>query len=209
MEPDHHSDHWVRLGRAVVDSPRQRRVGRLSSSAVAAAFCRRIDVEELLVGSGRREWMSLAAECFATRLALRRAPCRVGGHQFPPAREVDGLLETAVAEIRSEAALTRTGLAGLAVLMVHPYIDGNGRSARFIWLKGMLDEGIPPMDAVGRLDEFYGPGGVAALPTFKAASNGAIGPFLTRWAEVMSDSPSGRYGPGMSLGRWQEPRRAP
>jgi hypothetical protein len=40
---------------------------------------------------------------------------------------------------------------------------------------------------VARLDEFYGPGGIAALPTFKAASNGAIEPFLARWAAVMRD----------------------
>lgn len=187
MEEVPGSDPWARLGRAVLDSPRQRRAGRLSSSCVAAAFRRNVAVEDLLVGTGRREWMSLAAGSFATPLALRHTPCRIDGHYFPPAREVDALLRSAVTEIRSEAALTRAGLAGLALLMVHPYIDGNGRSARFIWLKGMLDGGIRPLDAVARLDEFYGPGGIAALPTFKAASNGAIEPFLARWAAVMSD----------------------
>lgn len=187
MEQDPGNDLWARVGRAVLDSPRQRRGGSLCSSRVAAAFRCKMAVEDLLVGNGRRKWMCLAPETFATPLALRRTPCRIDGHYFPPAHEVDVLLRAAVTEIRAEAALTRAGLAGLAVLMVHPYVDGNGRSARFIWLKGMLDEGIRPLDAVARLDEFYGPGGIAALPTFKAASNGAIEPFLARWAAVMRD----------------------
>lgn len=178
---------WLSLSRAVVNSPLVRRDLRVSASEIRSVFQTARPVESLLTGGGRRWWMSMAPAVFGTRLTLRRTPTRIGEHWFPKASEVEGLLSIAADELPSIDPWQRVGLAGLALLAVHPYVDGNGRSARFIWLKGMLDLGMTPIEAVDRLQEFFGAGGLAVLPTLEAAHNGAIDAFTERWRAAVRE----------------------
>lgn len=166
----------------------------LVPGAIAAAFGAPWRADHLLIGPGRAWWIATAPWAFFTPLRLRTMTSRVAGHRFPPAKDCDRLLRLAADEIATSEPVERVGLAGLALLLIHPFVDGNGRSARFVWLKGLIDLEITPRDAVAALDAFYGLGGIGALPTFHAAANGSVAPFLTRWTTNVEFVRVGSFG---------------
>lgn len=176
---------WLCVGYAVVHSPRQSRDIELDWARVRQAIESPPDVQNLLRDRGLSWWISIARGVFGSTLRLRRRGAQIAGHSFPHSREVRPLLSRAVLELNDAEETVRVGLAGLSFLLIHPFEDGNGRSARFAWLKGLIQLGISPANAVAALDELYGVGGVAGLPTIQAASNGAIGPFIRRWSSVI------------------------
>jgi hypothetical protein len=179
------TSEWQDLARQIIHSPRSPRHLSCETKDVRAAFQSKYPVETLLTGTGLRWWTATAVRAFATDLRLRQGSARVGFHQFPAASAVARLLELAASELSQVDSAQRVGLAGLTFLVVHPFEDGNGRSARFIWLKGLMNLGISPAESIMRLQEFYGIGGIAALPTFQAASYGTVEPFVSRWEAVM------------------------
>jgi hypothetical protein len=178
---------WEDLARQIIHSPRSPRNFSCEAEDIRAAFQSKYPVEKLLTGKGLRWWTAAAAKAFATDLRLRQGPARIGSHHFPAASAVEGLLVVAASELSCQDPAQRVGLAGLTLLIVHPFEDGNGRSARFIWLKGLLDLGLSPSESINRLQEFYGIGGIAALPTFQAAASGDVEPFVRRWEAVLRD----------------------
>lgn len=81
---------------------------------------------------------------------LRRGAVSIRGSLLvpPPAREVPGLLEQWVAWLTGEGLqyepVTRAAIAHHGFLAVHPFIDGNGRTARLLLNLLLLRSGYPP-----------------------------------------------------------------
>ncbi|RRR65834.1 MAG: Fic family protein [Candidatus Viridilinea halotolerans] len=81
---------------------------------------------------------------------LRRGAVTIRGAQLvpPPAREVPALLEQWLAWLETEGLqyepVTRMALAHHGFLAVHPFLDGNGRTARLLLNLLLLRAGYPP-----------------------------------------------------------------
>lgn len=81
---------------------------------------------------------------------FRRGAVSIRGAQLtpPPAREVPALMETWLAwldgEGRQYEPVTRATIAHHGFLAVHPFLDGNGRTARLLLNLMLLRAGYPP-----------------------------------------------------------------
>lgn len=81
---------------------------------------------------------------------LRRGAVSIRGSQLvpPPARQVPGLMEEWVGWLSGEGRrydpVTRAAVAHHGLLAVHPFLDGNGRTARLLLNLLLMREGYPP-----------------------------------------------------------------
>ena len=81
---------------------------------------------------------------------FRHGAVHIRGAQLtpPPAREVPGLMDTWVAWLTAEGLqyepVTRAVIAHHGFLAVHPFLDGNGRTARLLLNLLLLRSGYPP-----------------------------------------------------------------
>lgn len=81
---------------------------------------------------------------------FRRGAVSIRGSQLipPPAREAPALIDTWVAwldgEGRQYEPVTRAAIAHHGFLAVHPFLDGNGRTARLLLNLMLLRDGYPP-----------------------------------------------------------------
>jgi Fic family protein len=81
---------------------------------------------------------------------FRRGAVSIRGSQLtpPPAREVPALMDAWVAwcdgEGRQYEPVTRAAVAHHGFLAAHPFLDGNGRTARLLLNLMLLREGYPP-----------------------------------------------------------------
>lgn len=81
---------------------------------------------------------------------FRRGAVSIRGSQLtpPPARDVPALMDTWVAwlngEDRQYEPVTRATIAHHGFLAVHPFLDGNGRTARLLLNLMLLRAGYPP-----------------------------------------------------------------
>lgn len=84
---------------------------------------------------------------------IRRHSVTVGAYRGAPAEDCDTLLERlcewleelsgSTADDAINSALVRSILAHLYLAWIHPFGDGNGRTARLIEVKLLLDAGVP------------------------------------------------------------------
>lgn len=81
---------------------------------------------------------------------FRRGAVSIRGSQLtpPPAREVPGLMDGWVAWLdgagRAYEPITRAVIAHHGFLAVHPFLDGNGRTARLLLNLLLMRDGYPP-----------------------------------------------------------------
>ncbi|XP_054724857.1 protein adenylyltransferase Fic-like [Uloborus diversus] len=74
----------------------------------------------------------------------------VGEHVPPPASEVEELMERFVEWLRSESAamlhpIQLAALAHYKLVNIHPFVDGNGRTARLLMNLILMRSGYPPV----------------------------------------------------------------
>jgi Fic family protein len=80
----------------------------------------------------------------------RELPVRIAGssHQPPPAWELSGLMEAWAAWLNAPAMelhpVHRAALAHHRLVSIHPFLDGNGRTARLVMNLLLLRVGYPP-----------------------------------------------------------------
>ncbi len=117
----------------------------------------------------------------------RRGQVRIGGSSLVPPEPiaVPGLMQQLIGWLQNEGqlevAVVRSTLAHLRLVQIHPFVDGNGRTARLLMNLLLMREGYPP--AVIRSDdrlEYY-----AALDQ---ADKGTMEPFISLIAVALDRS---------------------
>jgi len=82
---------------------------------------------------------------------------------------------------RNQHAKDKVGLLGIGLLIIHPLVDGNGRLARLVWCRGLLECGVPPLEVEKGLTLYYADNGYPAWQASRAAAFGNESTFLARW----------------------------
>jgi Fic family protein len=105
----------------------------------------------------------------------------------PPPAELVKLLYRADRAVSGHPPLLACLLRGLVMIAIHPFLDGNGRSARMFWLKGLLEAGFTPAQISQAFGIFYGSDRQASRTfTSCACSGGTAAPFVRRWHEILA-----------------------
>jgi Fic family protein len=117
----------------------------------------------------------------------RRGQVRITGSEFvpPEAMAVPGLMHDFVEWLNGEAQslspVERAALAHFRLVDIHPFTDGNGRTARLLMNLLLLRDGYPP--AVVRREER-----LAYYEALDKAHAGETGPFVLMMAEAVERS---------------------
>jgi hypothetical protein len=108
------------------------------SDAQIIALANILNDTKYLANLAKLQLLDSALEFLAGDMALQRrmGSIFIGGFPTPCADSTGKLIRQARAELKS----TRfpSAFAGLSVLLIHPYSDGNGRMARLIWAAALM-----------------------------------------------------------------------
>jgi Fic family protein len=91
-----------------------------------------------------RRWQRALERAQQQRFVWRTSTARMGLYSCPAPREFPALFESAARDWSTLSdPIERALFAGLAVLLIHPLTDGNGRLSRLIWREQLIVAGIP------------------------------------------------------------------
>lgn len=107
---------------------------------------------------------------------VRTTQVFIGGHVPPPSSEVNDLMEEFVDWLNSEEALLLhpvefAALAHYKFVYIHPFVDGNGRTARLLMNLILMRSGYPPL--IVKLADRH-----TYYETLKMGNVGDIRPFI-------------------------------
>lgn len=116
---------------------------------------------------------------------------RVGFYEAPETIDVPKLLFRADRIIRKISDPTwRAIIAGAFILTIHPLTDGNGRLARYYWIRGLQQLGCDHNEIMQCLERYYGGhswlysgGNINAITAL--ASTGDITAYISRWNSLL------------------------
>ncbi len=176
------------LATVVFCSPRRHRPFALHVTSLRSAMTHWDCPTALLSVQQLKRWAGYARSAFGMpdEWRIRRSPASAGMHQFPDAWEIPHLLALAASDAQAYATPMRAGFAGIAVLLTHPFEDGNGRTCRFLWSLGLTTLGYSAAESAAKIAAFYGPEGLEGYSTLVSASAGDLNPFLDRWSKVLA-----------------------
>ncbi len=120
-------------------------------------------------------------------IRLRTQEVHIAGVTNPAVTDIPRLLDAARKEIRSypKGGAVRAGLGGLMHLLIHPLLDGNGRSARMIWACALLESQFGYAGAGRMLSALLQSGAPDLITMVQIAAQGDPGPFIARWVQLM------------------------
>jgi fido (protein-threonine AMPylation protein) len=95
------------------------------------------------------------------------------------------LLAIARREVSTQPVELQFGLAGLCILLLHPFEDGNGRAARLVWYAGLRQRGFDDAKAGSAVSSMVGPMGAQLLPLVEAADAGDFAAFSNFWRHLV------------------------
>ncbi|KFM79166.1 Adenosine monophosphate-protein transferase FICD-like protein, partial [Stegodyphus mimosarum] len=105
---------------------------------------------------------------------FRKTQVFVGEHSPPPASHVPSLVQDLVEWLQSETQLhpvKKAALAHYKLVYIHPFVDGNGRTARLLMNLILMQAGFPPIIIHKQDRAFY-------YNTLQLANEGDIRPFV-------------------------------
>lgn len=80
----------------------------------------------------------------------------MGLYACPEPRDFAGLFQAAAAEWNAiRDPIERALLCGLAVLLIHPLVDGNGRLSRLIWREQLFAAGVGRQQIDAALEQVF------------------------------------------------------
>jgi len=92
-----------------------------------------------------QRWHRALETCEGLRLAWRETPARMGLYACPEPSDFPKLFQAAADDWQAiRDPIERALFCGLAVLLIHPLINGNGRLSRLIWREQLSSEGVDP-----------------------------------------------------------------
>lgn len=116
---------------------------------------------------------------------VRTSQVFIGGHVPPPSTEIEDLMDEFVEWLNSEEALLLhpvefAALAHYKLVYIHPFLDGNGRTARLLMNLILMRAGFPPV--VVKLSERH-----TYYETIKMGNLGDLRPFIRFISHSLED----------------------
>ncbi len=179
-------DSLLQLGEVLCTSPRTATRRQYELAALRTALSQPYAIDRYLTIRGiDAAARALQRICSDRSIAVRTGARFVGSHRFPEAGAFPALFKLARHTIAQETReVTRVGLLGLLLLLIHPFTDGNGRLARLAWLHGLLSIHRAPLQATAVVTEVVGAYGLALEPMLLAANQGQFEPFKRAWQQA-------------------------
>lgn len=120
-------------------------------------------------------------------IRLRTQEVHIAGITNPAAADISRLFDVARKEIRSypKGGAVRAGLGGLMHLLIHPLMDGNGRSARMIWACALLECQFGYAGAGRMLSALLQSRAPDLITMVQIAAQGDPSPLIARWVQLM------------------------
>ena len=120
-------------------------------------------------------------------IRLRTQEVHIAGVTNPAAADIARLFDAARKEIRAypKGGAVRAGLGGLMHLLIHPLLDGNGRSARMIWACALLERQFGYAGAGRMLSALLQSSAPDLITLVGIAAQGDPHPFIARWVQLL------------------------
>jgi Fic family protein len=94
-------------------------------------------------------WKRELGQLLSARFNVRTTAAAMGYFGCPPAADMQRLAVLASKQWERFAdPCERAVFAGVAIVLIHPLADGNGRLARMVWIQQLVAAGVSPFVAL-------------------------------------------------------------